>query len=116
MAFAFESINCPYCDELCEADWVDVGVGFIQCGPYHCEACGASQIGPYDQERLLTDKEKETGWYGPGQPPGSSANVIDGKVVSSKEMLRVYKATFTGNPRYNIPGYVERWFKFMRGE
>lgn len=45
---SFEKENCPYCNSECEADWVDVEVGYIQCGPYHCDNCGASEIGPYD--------------------------------------------------------------------
>ena len=27
---------CPYCGSECEADWVDIGVGMQQCGPYYC--------------------------------------------------------------------------------
>ena len=46
---AFDTRPCPYCDTPCEADWVDVGVGHVQCGPFHCEACGASEIGPCDR-------------------------------------------------------------------
>lgn len=46
---AFDIRPCPYCDTPCEADWVDVGVGYAQCGPYHCELCGASEIGPHDR-------------------------------------------------------------------
>jgi hypothetical protein len=48
---------CPYCSTICRADFVDIGVGFTQCGPFHCEQCGASEIGPYDQERELIDEE-----------------------------------------------------------
>ena len=28
--------RCPYCEGITHADFVDVGVGFMQCGPYHC--------------------------------------------------------------------------------
>jgi hypothetical protein len=74
---------CPYCDTACEADWINNGVGLVQCGPFHSEQGGAaSEIGPYDQERQLPQREKQTGWYAPGAEPGSSTNVIDGKVVS----------------------------------
>lgn len=38
--------KCPYCKHDMNADWVDVGVGSVQCGPYHCANCGASEIGP----------------------------------------------------------------------
>ncbi len=84
---------CPYCGTLCDADWVDVGVGLVQCGPYHCD-CGASEIGPHDTPRQLTEAEADTGWYEPGEPPGSSANVVDGKIVDWKTAQEVYKACY----------------------
>ena len=106
--------NCPYCRAVCEADFVDVGVGFTQCGPYHCEQCGSSEIGPYDKERPLSEDEKRTGWYAPGAEPGSSANVIGGKIVTHRQMTETYKQVFTGNPLYEVPGYVEQWFEDVR--
>lgn len=108
--------KCPYCQAVCEADFVDIGVGFTQCGPFHCDQCGASEIGPYDKERLLSDDEKRTGWYAPGAEPGSSANVIGGKVVTHRQMLRTYKEEFTGNSLYEVPGYVENWFEETRAK
>ena len=105
---------CPYCGTVCRADFVDVGVGMTQCGPYHCESCGASQIGPYDEERPLTDDEKRTGWYGPESEPGSSANVIDGRVVRHDQMKDAYRQEFAGNPLYHERGRVEGWFAEMR--
>lgn len=107
---------CPYCNMLCDADFVDIGVGFQQCGPYYCQNCGASEIGPYDDERALTEDEKRTGWYGPNSEPGSSANVIGNKVVSHKTMLQAYREEFTNNPRYAVPGAVRAWFKKVRKE
>lgn len=98
----------------CEADFVDVGVGMIQCGPYHCTKCGASQIGPYDAERSLTDREQNTGWYEPGSLPGSSANVVSGKVVSHNVAKQLYQERFTGSADYDKPGYVEQWWKDLR--
>ncbi len=86
--------KCPYCDEVCYADFVDIGIGNQQCGPYHCESCGASQIGPYDEPRELTSDEQRTRWYAPDSEPGSSANVIGGKVVSHVEMREVYRAEY----------------------
>lgn len=74
--------KCPYCGAECSADFVDVGVGMVQCGPFNCQVCFASQIGPYDEERPLTDDERRTGWYAPGSPAGSSANVDDeGRII-----------------------------------
>jgi hypothetical protein len=107
--------KCPYCKDDCYADFVDIGVGgYQQCGPFHCTNCGASQIGPYDEERELTSYEKMTGWYEPGEEPGSSANVIDGKVVSYAEMKEVYRSNFEGNPAWFDSEYVKEWWNEIR--
>lgn len=106
--------NCPYCNTVCRADFVDVGVGMTQCGPYHCENCQASEIGPYDQERVLSAAEQRTGWYAPESEPGSSANVIGGRIVSHVQMRETYRQEFVGNPLYHEPGYVEDWFERVR--
>lgn len=106
--------KCPYCKTECNADFVDVGVGYTQCGPYHCEACGASEIGPYDDERVLTERERETGWYAPGAEPGSSANVIGGAIVSHSEMTDAYRAEFAGNPLWHDKQHVADWWENMR--
>lgn len=106
--------ECPYCSHPCEADFVDVGVGMIQCGPYHCTACGASEIGPHDRARELAAIEAQTGWYKPDSEPGSSANVINGQIVSHNVMRQVYVKTFTANPQYEEPGFVGRWWERIR--
>ena len=106
--------QCPYCGIRCDADFVDIGVGFTQCGPYHCLACDASEIGPYDEGRELSEDENRTGWYAPGRSPGSSANVIGGKVVSHQVMRATYRAEFSGNPMWYDRGFVEDWFKKLR--
>lgn len=106
--------RCPYCKAICRADFVDVGVGFQQCGPYHCVECGASEIGPFDEERPLTELEKDTGWYAPDTKPGSSANVIGGRIVSHVEARRAYRDEFTGNPLWNDKGYVDDWWARLR--
>ncbi|MFJ6264223.1 hypothetical protein [Lysinibacillus xylanilyticus] len=49
--------TCPYCEGTTYADSVDVGVGFVQCGPYHCENCGASEIGPELDDWCYKDRE-----------------------------------------------------------
>lgn len=62
-------VVCPYCRGLCDAEFVDVGVGMQQVTPYYCNDCGALQVGPHDEiDRELTPKEVETGWYEPPQP------------------------------------------------
>lgn len=102
--------RCPYCNALCCADFVDVGVGMVQCGPYHCEACGASEIGPYeigpyDDEHQRTERERKTGWYEPGSPPGSSANVdADGHHIRYFEADTLYRESCGVAPRYDRYG------------
>ncbi|MEB5480878.1 hypothetical protein P8825_15035 [Shouchella clausii] len=52
-----ESVKCPYCSNECHADFVDNGVGMVQCGPYHCYNCGASEIGPERLDWYYKDRE-----------------------------------------------------------
>ena len=106
---------CPYCGAHCRADFVDIGVGFQQCGPYHCNDCGASEIGAFDEERELTPREEETGWYAPDEPPGSSANVINGKIVSYVQARSAYRKEFVGNPLWSDKKYVDDWWARLRG-
>lgn len=86
--------RCPYCGEVCEADWVDVGVGLVQCGPYHCEKCGAIEIGAFDNYTKHTEAEKKTGWYAPEKPYTGVGNMVGGKLVSHQKALRVYKENY----------------------
>lgn len=106
--------NCPYCNTVCRADFVDVGVGYQQCGPYHCENCGASEIGPFDEKRELSEAEHKTGWYAPGAEPGSSANVIVGRIVSHVQARETYQQEFRGNPLWYDEDYVADWWKKIR--
>lgn len=115
-AYEMPTQDCPYCSSPCDADWVDVGVGMVQCGPYHCLICGASEIGPHDDHRELTENEKVTNWYAPNSEPGSSANVIDGKIVSHRQMKRAYVAEFTGNPLWHDKAYVDEWYRKIRAK
>jgi hypothetical protein len=82
--------NCPYCGEVCEADFVDIGIGYTQCGPYYCQNCGASEIGPYDPPRPTNGFERKDGWYAPGEPLSDLANTLNGKPVSHKEAKTLY--------------------------
>lgn len=84
-----------------ECDTVDVGIGYVQCGPYHCWECGASEQGPerwnlYDKpeelaafEATLDEDEKRTGFYKGKVSP--YANTVDGTLVDYKTALRLYK-------------------------
>jgi len=83
--------TCPYCGyDTCEADYCDVGVGLVQCGPYYCEACGASEIGPYDKPRELTDQEEKYRWYKPGAPVSDTANTVGGTLVDHRTAKKLY--------------------------
>lgn len=97
--------RCPYCNALCCADFVDVGIGMVQCGPYHCEVCGSSEIGPHDGEHNWSERERQTGWYEPGSPPGASANVDDeGNHIRYFEADTLYRAKLGVEPRYDKYG------------
>lgn len=110
---------CPYCGAMCEADWVDVGVGLVQAGPFHCDACYATEAGSYDSEADYARRDPKTGWYPPGDPPGSSANMIGGKLATVAETRDAYHARFapdpvTGTTDYDQPGVVEEWWAGQR--
>lgn len=109
--------QCPYCGAWCSADFADIGVAFEQCGPFHCMTCHATEIGPYDDPRALSERERKSGWYEPGRPPGSSANVIGGKVVDHKTMRSAYEARFgNGNKDWHDPDIVRNWWAEIRRE
>lgn len=82
--------TCPYCgNKECEADWCNVEVGMVQCGPYVCRDCGASEIGPFD-ENTLTETEKEKHWFEPGHF-GTTANTYEGVHIDHKTTLDLYR-------------------------
>jgi hypothetical protein len=101
---------CPYCGTLCHADFVDIGIGYQQCGPYHCDNCKASEIGPeymsyMDTPDRLTPEEMETGWYRPGSPPGPNANVDDqGHHIPHYVADTLYRKERGVAPRYDRHG------------
>lgn len=104
---------CPYCKEPMDADWVDIGIGMQQCGPYHCFACDASEIGPeagnyvngeWVQNDLKLDADEErTGFYKGRISP--HANQVNGVPIDHKTADAIYRAKHFaehGNP-YNAP-------------
>lgn len=104
-------VPCPYCEFPMDADYVDVGVGFVQCGPFCCDGCGASEIGPERykdcQDRAdalnLDEDERRTGFYKNRISP--LANQHEGKVINHKQAQALYRAQYFrehGNP-YNAP-------------
>lgn len=107
--------DCPYCSTRCWCDLVHNGIGFVQCGPYRCNSCGAVEAGPYDDKPDdLARIDPKTGWFPPNSQPGSSANMVDGKLATAKETEAAYKAQFSNNPLYHVKGIVEDWFKRQR--
>jgi hypothetical protein len=82
--------TCPYCGEEMECDWVDIGVGCVQCGPYHCDNCGASEMGPEDVLDDVTDEECKTGYYKGGRN-SPYANQVGGLLVDHKTALGLYR-------------------------
>jgi hypothetical protein len=69
--------TCPYCGFTeCEADFVDIGVGYQQCGPYYCPECGAVEMGAYDNPKQPLDpEEQKTRWYKGGQSQTCAPNI-----------------------------------------
>ncbi|MBE7897958.1 hypothetical protein G7L40_02345 [Paenibacillus polymyxa] len=103
--FEHPTEKCPYCSCECHADWVDTGFGhmgaYVQCGPYYCQACGASEIGAYDNPRELSEQEEQTGWYKPGSPVSDKANTYNGKPVdhkTAKEFGNIYETPLEDTP------------------
>ena len=90
--------HCPYCNSVCEADFVDVGLGLVQCGPYYCGNCGASEASSRDS-RARTPKEEETGWYLPGTPVSETANTVNGELVDHHTAKEYYDLGFLDRAR-----------------
>ena len=86
-------VICPYCGRDCSDTYetVDIGVGEAQCSPCYCRTCGAVQMGPYDPDDGLTDREKAHRWHEPGRPAPPTANTIDGVVVDIDTARRAYE-------------------------
>lgn len=59
-------MKCPWCGSTnVEADWVDIGVGSEQAGPYMCHDCQSTQMNPYHEEdnKNATQEELDMGWW-----------------------------------------------------
>ena len=99
--------TCPFCGGPAECDEVDVGVGYVQCGPYQCQVCGASEMGPevhgrdswVDGEMVwiegrrpegVTDEEMKVGWYRNQISP--HANTFQGQLVSHQVAKVLYRS------------------------
>lgn len=110
-------LECPYCESDMEADWVDVGVGSVQCGPYHCMNCGASEIGPELYDWCYQDRKGETIYL---DSPKVYSELLGKKHRSwdSKYVLR-YNAPFTEeelNTGYYRGGKLSPYANTVNGE
>lgn len=105
MRSAYETPDepCPYCGEMCPADFCDVGVGMVQVGPYVCLNCGASESSPYNDDAFKRpDYDPKTGWYLPNSPLDDLANKDEnGKPLGWKEADSKYRMSKGVSPRYN---------------
>jgi hypothetical protein len=95
MTVNVQPIPCPYCGTDCHAEYCDVGVGppGVQCSPHYCTNCLASEIGPFDNldDRPLTVKEKECGFYAPHSKLGTSVNQIDNTPIDMECAKALHK-------------------------
>ena len=55
----FDQMTCPACGLIATADFVDIGVGMQQCGPFGCEACGWKEDQTAIEELLLPIDEDD---------------------------------------------------------
>lgn len=63
---AIVPVRCPYCDPLCECEFMGVDDWPIQCGPHHCALCGAVEGGTWDtSEEFAAEGDAVTEWYPP---------------------------------------------------
>lgn len=57
-------VLCPYCNGICDAEFVDIGVGYQQVTAYQCRECQALQMGhPKEDLSKATAEERKNGWW-----------------------------------------------------
>lgn len=66
---------CPFCFGKCSAEYVDVGVGYMQCEPFHCGDCGAIEIGSADGYGAPEGATVWMGFYLPAEGPSADERV-----------------------------------------
>lgn len=62
-------MNCPdcrWCGCKTDAEFVDVGVGFVQVTGGRCK-CGGYEMGKYMTDGRITEVEMATLWQGPDE-------------------------------------------------
>lgn len=98
--------TCPFCKfEQCEADWVHNGVALVQCGPFHCDKCGATEMGPEARdESKLTEEERNVGWYKTNNASMTCAPTVGGVLVGDHRVAKVlYDAGLLDPPKNVAP-------------
>lgn len=63
---------CPFCFGKCHAEYVDVGVGMVQCEPFCCEDCGATEIGSVEGYGAPEGATVWMGYYLPVEGPSDT--------------------------------------------
>lgn len=58
--------ECRWCRKPTDAEYVDVGVGFVQVTGGRCD-CGSYEMGPYMVGGMISEIEMTTMWTGPGE-------------------------------------------------
>jgi MinD superfamily P-loop ATPase len=96
-----QTVLCPYCGADCSesADFVDIGVGEMQCGPYYCHNCGACEIGPHDVPVELSTDEIKTGWYGVDRAHLTSAPTVGGLPIDHVTARKLYEMGILHPPK-----------------
>ena len=56
---------CRWCNSRTDAEYVDVGVGWVQVTGGKCWDCGAYEMGPYQTDGRITEVEMASLWLGP---------------------------------------------------
>ena len=62
-----KSPDCRWCGSDTEAEFVDVGVGYVQVTGAHCWECHAYEMGPYQTDGRITEVEMAALWTGPAE-------------------------------------------------
>jgi hypothetical protein len=57
--------DCRWCGTATDAEFVDVGVGFVQVSGGQCWKCLAYEMGPYMTDGRISEVEMATLWLGP---------------------------------------------------
>lgn len=67
--------ECPFCGGLCDAEFVDVGIGGpgVQVTPFVCGSCEAQQMNPHHDNSHATPEEAKVGWWRGPEPPNPYA-------------------------------------------